>query len=93
MSIQSFRCKETQLIDEGVLSQRFNNIRSIVERKLQMLDDAVELKDLASPPGNRLEQLSGHRAGQHSACVNDQWRMCFNWGDHGPEEVELTDYH
>ena len=93
MSIQSFRCKETQLIYEGVLSQRFNNIRSVVERKLQMLDDAVELKDLASPPGNRLEQLSGNRAGQHSIRVNDQWRMCFKWGDHGPEDVELTDYH
>ena len=93
MSIQSFRCKETQLIYEGVLSKRFNNIRPVVERKLQMLDDAVELKDLASPPGNRLEQLSGNRAGQHSIRVNDQWRMSFKWGDHGPEDVELTDYH
>ena len=58
-----------------------------------MLDDAVELKDLASTPGNRLEQLSGNRAGQHSIRVNDQWRMSFKWGDHGPEDVELTDYH
>jgi len=93
MSIQSFRCKETQLMYEGLTSKRFNNIRSAVERKLQMLDDSTGLKDLASPPGNRLEQLSGNRDGQHSIRINDQWRICFKWGDHGPEDVEITDYH
>lgn len=58
-----------------------------------MLDAAVDLGDLRSPPGNRLEQLSGDRAGQHSIRINDQWRICFVWGTSGPENVEIVDYH
>jgi len=58
-----------------------------------MLDAAVDLSDLRSPPGNRLEQLSGDRAGQHSIRINDQWRICFVWGTNGPENVEIVDYH
>jgi toxin HigB-1 len=93
MTIQSFSCKETQFLYEGLLSKRFNNIKSVAERKLQMLDDAAELRDLKSPPGNRLEQLSGDRVGQYSIRMNDQWRVCFKWGENGPEDVEITDYH
>jgi len=58
-----------------------------------MLDAATELRDLRSPPGNRLEALSGNRAGQHSIRVNDQWRLCFTWTDNGPINVEIVDYH
>ena len=65
----------------------------MAQRKLQMMDDAVELRDLASPPGNRLEALSGRRAGQHSIRINDQWRVCFVWTAAGPENVEIVDYH
>ena len=57
-----------------------------------MLDDAEELRDLASPPGNRLEALSGNRAGQHNIRVNDQWRMCFVWTAAGPENIEIVAY-
>lgn len=58
-----------------------------------MLDAASALRDLRSPPGNRLEALSGNRAGQHSIRVNDQWRVCFTWTDNGPVNVEIVDYH
>ncbi|HCF9255628.1 TPA: type II toxin-antitoxin system RelE/ParE family toxin, partial [Pseudomonas aeruginosa] len=58
-----------------------------------MLHAATELRDLRSPPGNRLEPLQGKRAGQHSIRINDQWRVCFVWTDAGPEEVEIVDYH
>ncbi len=58
-----------------------------------MLDDAVELRDLRSPLGNRLEQLSGNREGQYSIKINDQWRVCFIWTDAGPEAIEIVDYH
>jgi len=58
-----------------------------------MLDAAEELKDLRSPPGNRLEALTGDRAGQHSIRINDQWRVCFVWTATGPEGVEIVDYH
>ncbi|HDS1816889.1 TPA: type II toxin-antitoxin system RelE/ParE family toxin [Pseudomonas putida] len=68
-------------------------MKSVAERKLAMLDAATELRDLRSPPGNRLEQLSGNRAGQHSIRVNDQWRVCFTWTENGPANVEIVDYH
>jgi proteic killer suppression protein len=58
-----------------------------------MLDDAMELRDLKSPPGNRLEALSHDRVGQHSIRINDQWRVCFVWTKAGPENVEIADYH
>lgn len=93
MAIQSFRCNETRSLYEGLSVNRFNNIRSVAERKLQMLDDAVDLRDLRSPPGNRLEQLSGNRSNQLSIRINDQWRVCFVWGMNGPENVEIVDYH
>lgn len=58
-----------------------------------MLDQAVGLGDLRSPPGNHLEALVGDRAGQHSIRINDQYRICFVWTDSGPEQVEIVDYH
>ena len=93
MTIRSFRCADTEAIFEGRSPRRFRNIESVAQRKLQMLDDAVELRDLASPPGNRLEALSRDRAGQHSIRINAQWRVCFVWTAAGPEEVEIVDYH
>lgn len=93
MAIKSFRCAETEDLYEGRQARRFKNIQAAAERKLQMLDNAVELRDLRSPPGNRLEPLTGNRQGQHSIRINDQWRVCFIWTDAGPEAVEIVDYH
>ena len=58
-----------------------------------MLDAAETLEDLRVPLGNRLERLSGKRAGQHSIRINDQWRICFAWRDGDVFEVEIVDYH
>jgi proteic killer suppression protein len=58
-----------------------------------MLHRAANLNDLRVPPGNRLEKLSGDRAGQHSIRINDQFRICFRWTATGPADVEITDYH
>ncbi|NMI54055.1 plasmid maintenance system killer protein [Xanthomonas hortorum pv. taraxaci] len=68
-------------------------MQAVAERKLQLLDSAQTLEFLRSPPGNRLELLTGTRAGQHSIRINDQWRVCFVWTDAGPEHVEIVDYH
>lgn len=62
-------------------------------RKLVALDAAETLDDLRVPPGNRLERLHGHRDGQHSIRVNDQWRVCFRWRDGNAHDVEIVDYH
>ena len=91
--IRSFRCPETRTVFEGGRARRFGNVRPMVERKLQMLDAAVALRDLASPPGNRLGALVGNRKGQHSIRVNDQFRICFVWTKEGPTDVECVDYH
>ncbi len=62
-------------------------------RKAAMLEAAVMLDELRSPPGNMLEALAGDREGQHSIRINSQWRICFIWTDQGPEAVEIVDYH
>ncbi|MCQ4322217.1 type II toxin-antitoxin system RelE/ParE family toxin [Stutzerimonas stutzeri] len=59
----------------------------------RMLNAAMELRDLRSLTGNRLEALQGNRAGQHSIRINDQWRTCFVWTDAGPTQIEIVDYH
>ena len=65
----------------------------VATRKLALLDAAQSLDFLRSPPGNRLEALRGDRVGQWSIRINDQWRLCFAWGDSGPAGVEIVDYH
>jgi proteic killer suppression protein len=65
----------------------------IAVRKLDQLDSVVMLDELRVPPGNRLEALSGDRAGQHSIRINDQFRICFVWTESGPDAVEIVDYH
>jgi proteic killer suppression protein len=60
---------------------------------LWILDAAEALKDLRSPPGNRLEALKGNRAGQHSIRINDQFRICFIWRENDAYDVEIVDYH
>jgi len=69
------------------------SVWSVARRKLDMVDSAAVLNDLAVPPGNRLERLAGDRRGQHSIRINDQYRICFRWTDAGPDQVEITDYH
>jgi len=65
----------------------------VLERKLAQLEAAQTLDFLRSPPGSRLEKLSGDRQGQWSVRVNDQWRICFVWTEYGPDAVEIVDYH
>lgn len=91
--LQSFRCADTKELFETGKSRRFASIRTVAERKLQMLDSAATLDFLRSPPGNRLEALAGNRKGQHSIRVNAQWRICFVWTSEGPRDVEIVDYH
>jgi proteic killer suppression protein len=90
--IKSFRNEDTQALYEGRCPRRFLSFRPVAERKLQMLDAAQGIDDLRSPPGNRLEKLSGDRRGQWSIRITDRWRVCFRWTD-GPEDVEIVDYH
>ncbi|MFH1600075.1 MAG: type II toxin-antitoxin system RelE/ParE family toxin [Pseudomonadota bacterium] len=93
MAIQSFACKDSQALHDRNRVKRWGAIESVARRKLAMLDAAVVLRDLATPPGNHLEALRGDRAGQHSIRINQQYRICFVWTDEGPASVEIVDYH
>jgi toxin HigB-1 len=92
--IASFKGKFAEKVAAGVAPKGFpaDLLRS-AQRKLFMVEHAVELKDLISPAGNRLEALKGNRAGQYSIHINEQWRICLRWEDGGAHEVEIVDYH
>jgi proteic killer suppression protein len=92
--IESFASEETEKIFRGQLSRKLpKDMQRIARRKLLYLDDAEDLQDLLAPPGNRLEQLKGDRAGQYSIRINDQWRICFDWIGNRARNVEIVDYH
>jgi len=92
--IVSFACAETERIFRGERSRRLPpDIQNTARRKLEYLHRARVLRDLAMPPGNRLEALKGARKGQHSIRINDQWRICFEWREGNAEQAEIVDYH
>jgi toxin HigB-1 len=69
------------------------SLRKAALKKWQLLNAAGALRDLAVPPGNRLERLRADRQGQYSIRINDQFRVCFEWRDGNAYRVEITDYH
>ena len=91
--VRSFRDKETEALYVGRRVRRFEGFTAQAERRLQTLDSATCLEDLAGLPSNRLEALSGDRKGQYSIRINKQWRVCFEWREDGPYNVEIVDYH
>lgn len=92
--IRSFKSKETEKIFNRQRSRKLpQDMQQIALRKLRMLNRAMNIQDLRVPPANRLEKLSGDRAGQYSIRINNQWRICFEWRDEGAYEVEIVDYH
>jgi proteic killer suppression protein len=91
--IKAFRSKEAELLQARQRVKRFLDVERVIQRKLRQLDIATELRDLASPPGNRLERLHGDREGQFSIRINDQWRICFIWREGNAYDVEIADYH
>ena len=92
--IDSFADEETERIYAGRVSRKLPfTIQKTARRKLLYLDDADDLHDLRSPPGNRLEPLHGDRVGQYSIRINDQWRICFYWEDGKAKRVKIEDYH
>ena len=92
--IKSFADRETRQFWETGQSRKIPppELRKVARRKLLMLDAAMSLDDLKSPPGNRLHPLEGNRNGRHAIRINDQYRICFRWDD-GAQDVEIADYH
>ena len=93
--IAGYRDKRTRDFARNKRVKAFSDIERAARLKLDRLEAAVTLKDLAVLPGNRFEALKGDREGQYSIRINDRWRVCFEWveGDPGPSNVEIVDYH
>lgn len=92
--IVGYKNKITESVACEICPKGFSaSIFKAAYRKLAMLEAAVQLSDLRSPPGNHLEELKGNREGQHSIRINNQWRICFVWTAVGPDQVEIVDYH
>ena len=92
--IKTFKDAETEKIYQRERSRKLpSDIQQVALRKLRMINNAITLNDLRVPPANRLEKLSGNRAGQYSIRINDQWRICFEWRGSDALDVEITDYH
>jgi proteic killer suppression protein len=93
--IVSYRDKKSKRFANGKHVKEFSGFSRQAELRLDRLDAATGLKDLAALPGNRLETLKGNRLGQYSIRINNQWRICFEWpeGATGPINVEIVDYH
>ena len=93
--IVSYLSKETEKIFNGAVSRDYpSDIQRTALRKLLLIDAATSINDLRSPPGNRLEKLSGDRSDQYSIRINDQWRICFVWTEENNAiDIEIVDYH
>ena len=92
--ILSYRDARTRAFAAGKRLKAFSGFERSARMKLDRLQAATSLRDLAALPGNRFESLQGERAGQFSVRINDQWRICFEWADRapGPSNVEIVDY-
>ena len=92
--IVSFGDKTTQKIWDGEWVKGFStDIQETARRKLRMLNNSFDVKDLMIPPSNRLEKLKGNLKDFYSIRVNDQWRLIFKWENGNAFNVELIDYH
>jgi toxin HigB-1 len=93
--ILSYRGRRTERFARGESVREFQTFERQGWKRLEILDAATSLKDLAGLPSNRLEALKGDRAGQYSIRINQKWRICFEWpgGQNGPSNVEIVDYH
>lgn len=92
--IYSFKDKKTAAIFSGNYIKGLPvDILKIAARKLKKIDAAIQLDDLKSPPGNKLEALKDSREGQHSIRINNKWRLCFTWENGDAYDVEFCDYH
>ena len=95
--ILDFADQATEDLFHGLNSKHARRIPQevwqVAVRKLDMLNAAIDLRDLRVPPSNRLEVLKGTLAGYQSIRINDQYRIVFRWSDGNAVDVQITDYH
>jgi toxin HigB-1 len=91
--IRSFKDSRTERLFNGEGGREFQAFARQAEKRFRILDATDTLRALQMLPSNRLEALKGDRQGQYSIRINQQWRVCFEWREDGPHNVEIVDYH
>lgn len=92
--IVSFDSKDSEKIWRGEQVRTIPiEIQQIGRRKLRMIHNSHDLKDLQIPPSNRLEKLKGKNRDFYSIRINDQWRITFRWDNRNAHDVKIVDYH
>jgi len=69
------------------------HIQRTAYRKLRIIHNAKDIRDIKALPGNHYEELKRDRKGQSSIRINDKYRICFLWRKNDAYDVEITDYH
>ena len=91
--IRSFKDRRTERLFDGDRVRGFEGFARAAEKRLRLLDAADTLEAVRMLPSNRLKALGGDRRGRFSIRINRQWRVCFDWREDGPCNVEIVDYH
>lgn len=91
--IRSFRPKDAAKLFRRERTRKYAGFDFVAKRKLDHLNAATGLSDLAAIPGNHFEALAGDRLGQYSIRIDDRWRICFEWKDGDAHSVEIVGYH
>ncbi|SEB22659.1 type II toxin-antitoxin system RelE/ParE family toxin [Variovorax sp. YR216] len=89
MAIKSFSEADTEQLFVRGRNRRFAAIVKVATRKLTQLDSAVQNDDMGSPPGNDLKFYDEF----WHVRINEQWRLAWQWGSDGPENVKIYDPH
>lgn len=91
--IRSFGDRRTEALFGDQFIDDFQGVARRAKRKLEAINAASRLSDLAVPPSNRLEGLRGDLADLYSIRINDQWRVIFRWSNGDAWEVRIADYY
>ena len=91
--IRTFKDRRAERLFNGERERQFQGFARQAEKRLRLLDAADTLEALRMLPSNRLEALRGDRKGQFSIRIDRQWRVCFEWREDGPHNVEIVEYH
>ncbi len=93
--MKQYRDRRTERFANGEFVRELAPVKLQIEKRLEILEAAISVRDLAALPSNRLHALTGDRKGQYSIRANDRWRICFEWpeGANAPYNIEIVDYH
>ena len=94
MNIRSVRHRGLRrFIEEDDPREFRRDLEGRVRKILSALISAPAMAGVKGPPGWRIHQLSGDRAGTWSLSVSGNWRITFEIEDTEIVNLDLEDYH